>query len=213
MDPAVQSRIAEVLILESTSHMGSFIDSGDVAWCLHHFGRKLRGGIGGFDGRRFQPFKSAVFLVANSRFSSMSPRDLDDENQILAGGAAVATPYLFAQLEHLFRLNSRYLSVDGTVVRQPPRQLVNKAKLRAHQARVSQIKQAFVMYKYRNTSNLGRRLRRLDEKLRITARLSLLRNPAMHGELADAGFESKFLALMCAMFYYTEVIIVDSGTP
>ena len=112
--------------------------------------------------------------------------------------------YLLAQLEFLCRKKSRYLNEDGTIKRTIPAELRNKAHLRPSQTRVNRIEQAFVLYRYRNRTLVGKRLRLLERKLRIAERLGKIRNPVMHGELPDPAVEAKFFALLIAMFYYGE---------
>jgi hypothetical protein len=192
--------------VESAAHVGSLVDSGDVNWFIWNHARRLNGGVVGFDGRRYQPYKAAILLVSNEEFSSMLASDLDDWAQIRAGGSAIATAYLLAQLECLFRLHSRYLSQDGTVVRDVPKQISLKFGQPVPKIgrRVNRIEQSFALYLYRNHSELARRLRPLDRQLGLTSRLGMVRNTVMHGEAGDYGVEASFLALLCAMFYYEQ---------
>lgn len=202
--PPLKVHIAERLILESCGHMGSLIDSGDVSWYIYGFGRELQGAGKGFKGRRLQPQKAALLLIALLRFSSALPRDRNDFDQIRAGGGAMAAMYLLAQLEFLFRVKGRYLGKNGMIKRKVPQQLRKKAGFRSKQNRVNRIHQAFVLYLYRNRTALGKRLRSLEKNLGITKRLKTIRDPVMHGEMADPAVEAQFLALLVAMFYYSE---------
>ena len=85
-----------------------------------------------------------------------------------------------------------------------PQQLQNQAGIQLNQKQINQIHRAFILYLYRNRTPLGKRLRRLDRTLGIKNRLEKIRNPVMHGELADPGVEAKFFGLLIAMFYYAE---------
>ena len=205
MTPSLKTHIAERLIRESTSQIGTFSENGDVSWFIHNFGDDLRGGVRGFDDRRYQPFKAALLLVAAIEFSSILPTDRSDWDHIKAGGGAMAVTYLLSQLEFLFRLHSRYLETNGLICKDVPEQLRRKTDLRHYHKgwRVSQIHQAVVMYLYRNQHNLAVNLRRLNGDIGLVERLAYLRNPVMHGEMEDPGIEAKFLALLCAMFYYS----------
>lgn len=117
--------------------------------------------------------------------------------------------YLVAVLEFLCRVRGRYLGKDGVVKRAIPKQLHKKAGLRHNQqlhkkGPVNRIHQAFTLYLYRNSTPLGKRLRKLEKLLTITRRLEKIRNPVMHGELPDPSVEADFFALLIAMFYYAE---------
>lgn len=119
----------------------------------------------------------------------------------------MAAMYLLAQLEFLCRVNGRYLSANGTVIRPIPKQLRLKAGINQRKPKsVNRINQAFTIYLYRNQANLAKRLRSLDTKLRLEERLDSIRNPVMHGELPDPSVEANFLALFIAMFYYSDSI-------
>jgi len=196
--------IAEKLILESCSRIGSFAESGDVSWCIRSFARELAVAGIGFKGRRLQPLKAALLLSARLDYSSALPAARDDFDHIRAGGGAMATMFLMAQLEFLCRVKSRYLHRDGKVRREIPPQLLNKAGFKSKPSRVNRIDQAWVLCLYKNITALGKRLRILERKLQIAQRLGTLRNPVMHGEWPDPAFEAMFLALLVAMFYYSE---------
>lgn len=202
--PTVKVHISEKLILESCSRMGALVESGDVTWYILNFGRGLQGGAIGFKGRRLQPLKAALLLIAHSQFSSALPTDSDDCDHILAGGAAMSAMYLLAQLEFLFRVKGRYLDKDGTIKGKSPipHQLSKKASLQPNQRRVNRIYQAFILYLYRNRTLVGKRCQTLEKKLGIANRLRKIRDPVMHGELADPAFEAFFFGLLIAMFYY-----------
>lgn len=201
--PPVKVHIAEKLILESYSRMGALVESGDVTWYIHKFGRELQTSGSGFKGRRLQPLKAALLLTSLLQFSSALPPNRSDCDHIRAGGGAMATMYLLAQLEFLCRVKGRYLDKDGTIKRTMPQQLRKKAGLQPNQRRVNQIHKAFIVYMYRNTTALGKRLRILETKLGIAKRLQTIRNPVMHGELPDPAVEGKFFGLLLAMFYYS----------
>lgn len=203
--PVLKVHIAEKLILESCSHMGSFIDSGDVSRYVRSFGRELVSAGTAFEGRRLQPLKAALLLTAHLNFSSALPAARDDFDHIGAGGGAMAALFLLAQLEFLCRAKGRYLHRDGRVRREIPPQLLKKAGPGLKPRRVNRIDQAWVLYLYRNPTPLAKRLRMLEKKLEIAQRLGTLRNPVMHGEWPDPAFEGRFLALLIAMFYYSEV--------
>jgi hypothetical protein len=196
--------IAEKLILESCSRAGALVESGDVTWYINNFGREMRGSVSGFKGRRLQPLKAALLLTSLLQFSSALPPGRNDFDHIRAGGGAMAAMYLLAQLEFLCRLKGRYLHRDGTKRRTIPQQLRKKAGLQSNQRRVNRLHQAFVLYLYRNTTALGKRLRTLENKLAIAERLRRIRDPVMHGELADPAVEATFFGLLIAMFYYAE---------
>lgn len=115
----------------------------------------------------------------------------------------MAAMYLLAQLEHLCRVGSRYLEADGIVKRQPPPELRRRVFPQGTRSRVTGVDLAFTLLLYRNTTPLGRRLRALECRLHVAERLKAIRNPVMHGELADLAVEGSFLALLVAMFYYS----------
>jgi len=201
---ALKLHIAEKLIRESCNHFGAFGESGDVSWFLHFFAREVCGTVRGFKGRRSQPLKSALLLTSLSEFSAALPPDRSDFDHILAGGSAMAAMYMLGHLEFLFRIRGRYLRRDGTVRGKIPQQLQKKAGIQPNRKQISQIYQTFILYLYRDRTPLGKRLRRLDRTLGIENRLEKIRNPVMHGELADPGVEAKFFGLLIAMFYYAE---------
>jgi hypothetical protein len=198
----LKAHIAEKLILESCSRIGSFAESGDVTWYICKFGREVQDGGIGFTGRRIQPLKAALLLTAHSQFSSALSVHASDFDHILAGGQAMAAMYLLTQLEFGCRVKGRYLNEDGTIKRTIPASLGRKAKLRTSHKRVNRIEQAFCLYLYRNTTLAGKRLRTLDKKVGIANRLGKIRHPVMHGELPDPSVEAKFLGLLIAMLYY-----------
>ncbi|MFC2032226.1 hypothetical protein ACFLUS_02495 [Chloroflexota bacterium] len=198
----LKAHIAEKLILESCKRIGSFYESGDVTWYIRSFGRELRGDDVDFAGRRIQPLKAALLLIAHSQFSSALPLDREDFHHILAGGGAMSAMYLLAQLEFLYRKKGRYLKEDGTIKYTIPEQLCKKAELKANSKRVNRIEQAFILYLYRNTTSVGQRFRTLEKKLCITERFKNIRNHVMHGELPDPFVEGRFFGLLIAMLYY-----------
>lgn len=200
---ALKMHIAEKLILESCSHLGAFFDSGDVTWYLHGFARELQGTARGFRGRRLQPLKAALLLTSLSEFSSALPFDRSDFEHIKAGGGAMSAMYLLAHLEFLCRIKSRYLTRAGKVHQEIPQQLRKKAGINDRK-QVNQIHQAFILYLYRNRTPLAKRLHKLERALGIVDRLKKIRNPVMHGELADPSVEAYFLGLLIAMFYFSE---------
>ena len=198
----LKAHIAEKLILESCSRIGSLVESGDVTWYISKFGRELQGGGIGFKGRIVQPLKAALLLTAHSQFSSALSVYASDFDHILAGGQAMAAMYLLARLEFVCRVKGRYLNGDGTIKRKIPVSLVKKAKLNTGQRRVNRIEQAFCLYLYRNRTLAGKRLRALDKKVSIADRLRKIRHPTMHGELHDPSAEAHFLGLLIAILYY-----------
>jgi len=207
ISPSLKSHIAKTLIIESCNRMGAFQESGDVTWYIHGFAREFQDDGRDFTGRRIQPPKAALFLLVHSRFSSALPRDSDDFDHILAGGAAISATYLLAQLEFLFRGKGRYLNEDGTIKHAIPVRLCNEVGLRPNlkpntSDRVNGIDQAFKLYLYRNRTLVGKHLRILQKKLGIGERLKKIRHPVMHGELPDPTVEARFFALLIAMFYY-----------
>jgi hypothetical protein len=212
ISPSLKVVIAEKLIIESCSRIGAFQESGDVTWYICSFAREIQDDGDGFTGRRIQPLKAALLLLAASQFSHSLPRSANDTDQILAGGAAVSATYLLAQIEFLCRRNGRYLKDDGTIRRAIPLQVRKKAGLTTNarpntRDRVSQVHQAFCLYLYRNRTLAGRRLQILDRKLRIVARLRRIRHPVMHGESPDPAAEARFLGLLIAMFYYGDGLL------
>lgn len=130
----------------------------------------------------------------------------NDIDYILAGGGALAAEYLLSQLEYLFRMKSRYLDGNGIVIKLVPPQLVKKLGSRntSKGNRISQIKQAFILYLYRNRTPLANRLQSLEQKIKISDRLDYIRNPVMHGPLGDPAVEATFYSLLVSMFYYAE---------
>jgi len=206
LSPFLKVHIAERLIIESCNRIGAYQESGDVTWYIRSFAREMQDDGDGFTGRRIQPLKAALILLAASQFSHTLPHSANDTDQILAGGAAMSAMYLLAQLEFLCRKKCRYLNEDGTIKRAIPAQLRKKAglgdNLKLNTKRINQIHQAFCLYLYRNRTLAGRRLQILDRKLRIVARLKKTRHPVMHGELPDPAVEAKFFGLLIAIFYY-----------
>ncbi|MBI4285343.1 MAG: hypothetical protein HY670_05535 [Chloroflexi bacterium] len=165
--------IAEKLILESCSRKGSFCESGDVTWYIREFGRELKRHGDVFTGRRVQPLRAALLLLANLHFSSALPLNSSDCEHIRAGGGAMSAMYLLSQLEFLFRKKSRYLKEDGTIKRPIPVTLCVKAGLNngkrpkkpISNGRINNIDQALVLYLYRNNQLPAKRLKILEEKL------------------------------------------------
>ena len=212
LSPSVKFRIVETLILESCSHYGSFSESGDVSWFIWNFGRELDEDGTNIEGRSILPTKAALLLTAHSTFPGASSPNCDDLDYILGGGGAIAATYFLTRVEYLCRVKGRYLDSGGRIKKQIPTCYRNKWQLRANQSRINRIEQAFILYLYRNKTLAGTRLRILDnkfrsmKKLRIAERLARLRNPVMHGELGDPAVESRFLALLIAMFWYGEHI-------
>jgi hypothetical protein len=198
----VKLRIAEKLILESCSHVGSYASSGDDVWYIYNFAKELFNNYIGFNDRRTEPLKAALYLLSHIDYGRTSPDKRSDFDHICAGGGAMVAMYLMAHSEYLFRVQGRYLNENGSTRVKLPKQLINKASIRTSQKRINNIDQAFTIYLYRNQTILGKRLIMLDKKIGITVRLKRIRNPVMHGELADASSEAMFFGLMTAMFYY-----------
>ena len=44
----------------------------------------------------------------------------------------------------------------------------------------------------------------MTQTLEVARRLQMIRNPAMHGQLGDAGVEASFYGLLIAMFNHGE---------
>ncbi|MFH0914081.1 MAG: hypothetical protein V1849_02180 [Chloroflexota bacterium] len=80
----LKAHIAEKLILESCSRIGSFCESGDVTWYICNFGRELQDDGTVFTGRRIQPLKSALLLLAHLKFSGALPLKSNNFDHILA---------------------------------------------------------------------------------------------------------------------------------
>jgi len=206
ISPALKVHIADHLIRESCSHVGSFAETGDVSWYICNFGLGIQGTEDGFGGRRRQPLKAALFLTALESFSSAVPTDSDPLIHIKAGGGAMAAMYLLAQLEFHLRRTSRYLKPDGNVQKKLPPQLTRQISRKpSDQRRINNVDQALTIFLYRNRTPLAKSLGTLERDLRLTQRLRMIRHPTMHGELADPGSEARFLALIIAMFHYDEV--------
>lgn len=196
---SLKAHIAEKLILESCGRIGAFCESGDVTWYIREFGLELRDDGAIFTGRRIQPLKAALLLLAHMQFSSALPINSSDCDHIRAGGAAMSAMYLLAHLEFLFRKKSRYLYEDGTVKQPIPETLRKKHKIN-NKKRINNIDLALILYLYRNNS--AKCLQVLEKKLGIARRLKRVRHPIMHGELPDPGFEAMFFGLLTAIFYY-----------
>lgn len=195
--------------MESSPRIGGVAESGDVQWYLRNVAYDIRGFHGIFGDRRRQPLKAALLLTAISRFSSALPEG-NDFDHILAGGGALAAVYLLSQLEYLFRMKSRYLNEDGTVVRKLPPTLLNELSVNGNLNRINQIKHAFKIYLFYNSAPLARRLSALEKQISISERLGYIRNPAMHGPLGDIAVESSFYGLLISMFYYAERAMLSS---
>jgi len=198
----VKLRIAEKLILESCSHVGSYPSSGDDVWYIYNFAQELFNNYVGFDDRSTEPLKAALYLLSHIDYGRTSPDKRSDFDYICAGGGAMVAMYLMAHLEYLFRVKGRYLNENGSIKVKLPKQLIEKASIRKEQKRINNIDQAFAIYLFRNRTILGKRLIILDKNIGITGRLKRIRNPVMHGELADASSEAMFFGLMTALFYY-----------
>ena len=121
----------------------------------------------------------------------------------------MAALYLLSQLEYFFRMRSRYLDAEGTVIRPVPAQLRVLVPTANVGARISRIRDAFLMYVYRTPSPLARRLRLLERNLLVAQRLDQIRNPAMHGPLGDTSSEGRFYGLLLSMSYYSERTAVN----
>ena len=198
--------IAEKLLLESSPHVGSVTASVDVQWYLRNVAHDLQHDVGMVDYERVQPLKSALLLtvIAPPLLFMKCPEDDLDLYLILNGGAAPAALYLLSQLEYLFRVKGQYLDKEGQAIRKIPPQLCRKAGLSMNQTRISQIKQAFLIYLYRNPTPLAKRLGKLERRLKLSKRLARIRNPAMHGPLPDIAVEGRFYGFLISMFYYAE---------
>lgn len=196
--------VAHKLILECTPRVGSYWDNGDMHGFIHKFAHNVEWSLGNFDDRRSQALRSALLLVAHKNiFPGRPSRDID---VILKGGAAPASAYFLAMIEFFLRARSRYLNEEGELTRIIPNQLQARVKLHQNRIgfRVNQIQKAFHLYIYRNTEKPSSYLRDLQSKIKIDERLNLIRNPTMHGSLADPAAEAPFYALVVALFYYTE---------
>jgi len=199
----VKLRMAEILILESCSRIGAYTSTGDDRWYIYNFAQELfRNPVVGFDGRRTQPLIAALILLAHIDYGGMYPKKRGDLEHIYAHGGAMVAMYLMAHLEYLFRIKSRYLKEDGSIKNEIPKQARAKASIKPKQKRINNIEQAFILYLYRNVTLLGKRLKILEENIGIAKRLRKIRNPVMHGELADPSSEAMFFGLMTAMLYY-----------
>ena len=201
--PSLKSHIAKKLIIESCSHLGSYIESGDVSWYINCFARELCGDGIDFTGRRIQSLKAALFLLSHLDFSAACPPERSDIAHIYAGGGAMVAMYLLASLEFLFRRKSRYLKDNGTIKRTIPLEITKKTKLKSNSKYTNRIEEAFLLYIYRNRTLAGRQLRILEKKLGLSKRFAKIRNPVMHGELSDPSVEARFLGLITAIIYYS----------
>ena len=125
----VKLHIAEKLIVESTAHIGSIVESGDVTWFLWNVAHEMRPGQSLFDSRRASPIKSALLLAVAGETVATGSANGDDCGIIPGGGVALAALYLVTQREFLFRAKSPYLKDDGTTKREFPQQLRLKLSL------------------------------------------------------------------------------------
>jgi len=196
----VKLRMAEIIILESCSRIGSIFSTGDDRWYIHNFVNELSCNRSGFGDRSIIPLKSALYLLTYIDYGASTPDKRDDFNHICAGGGAMVAMYLMAHLEYIFRVNGRYLNTDGTIKVSIPTQLRKKVNIMKN--RVNNIDQAFTIYQYRNRTYLSKRLKLLDKRIGIKSRLRKIRHPVMHGELADPSSEAMFFGLLTAMFFY-----------
>ena len=69
---------------------------------------------------------------------------------------------------HKQRVKGQYLDEEGQAIRKIPTQLCHKAGLRMNQTQISQIKQAFLIYLYRNPAPLAKRLGNLERHLKLS---------------------------------------------
>lgn len=201
----VRVDVAEVLVRESLHQVGALMDSGDVTWFLLNFGRDLSGLSGDdyepFSGRRGRPLRSAILLVANS-ISGGPLESASDADLIASGGATVGSLYLLAQLEFYLRVKSKYLTFDGEVKTPLPQDLVAALGWGRTRKRVNQVDDALVIYLYENEDPVAMRIRDLNPAIGLRDRLALMRNPLIHGPLAESLTEGMVYALVLAMCYY-----------
>jgi len=196
--------VAYKLILECSPRVGSYFDNGDMHGFINKFAHNVAWSRGNFDDRRSNALRSALLLVAHkNRFPGRSSSDIDI---LLKGGAAPAAAYLLAMIEYFLRARSRYMNSEGELTRIIPNQLQQRVRLQRNKIgfRVNQIKNAFHLYLYRNVKKPASYLRDLQSRIKIDERLNLIRNPTMHGSLADPAAEAPFYALVVALFYYSE---------
>lgn len=199
--------VAHKLILECTPRVGSYFDNGDMHGFINKFAHNVEWSLGNFDDLRSNALRSALLLVAHKNmFPGRSPSDIDI---ILKGGAAPAAAYLLAMIEYFLRARSRYMNAEGELTRIIPNQLQQRVRLHRNSIgfRVNQIQKAFHLYIYRNAEKPSSYLRDLQSRIKIDERLNLIRNPTMHGSLADPAAEAPFYALFVALFYYTERVL------
>jgi len=124
---------------------------------------------------------------------------------------------LVSQFEYILRLKCRYLNQEGQIIRTIPKQLVKKAGLNKKkkdtkgriipskppkkQERINQINKVFILYTYKNTSHIAKRLAQLEKDLSLSKRLEF-RHLGAHGLWPDISVEGWLYGLIIAMFYY-----------
>jgi hypothetical protein len=207
--PKLKCHLAEKLILESCSHLGQLISSGDDHWFIYNFAQELKWNA--FN-RETQPLKAALILLAHVDYGATSPDKRSDYDHICAGGGAMVAMYLLAHLESLFRSFGQYLNYDGSFKQQYlktsgsgndlPLELIQYASIQPRWKRIDRIEKAFKLFLYKNETPIGRRMQLLEKTLTISTRLERMRNPVMHGELEDPSSEAMFYGLLTAFFYY-----------
>jgi hypothetical protein len=206
---ALKTGIAAKLIRESTSKLGIYSGNSDIGWYIQFASDDIGNNPKDLDFRRLPGLRSGLLMAALSAFGRFE-KGPDVLDRLLSGGNAMAAFYLFPQLEHLFRVGSNYLNQRGEITRPLSLDLLKQTGRKKRTGIIIGVEQAAKIFMYQRHSVGARQLRKLEREIGVSARLRLVRNPALHGETGDPGYESKFLALLWCLAFYGENSFADS---
>jgi len=207
--------ILDILLKSSSSDKSGFSVDKDNYDILNFVRAKLVETY--YQSRRVNPIRRCYDILF-----SFSP-----ENE---GLFALASMYLIAELEHILKKESKYLTIDGTIVRTIPKTLGKKLFSNNYKigTRINQIGDIIKIYCYRNNSKFASYLKSYDTKTKafikvrlkdvysiingkkikakyihtpIISRINTSRNQTMHGENSYLIGEIFFYLTLHSIYY------------
>ena len=207
--------LLDILLKSSGSNKSGFSVDKDNYDILDFVRQKLVGTY--YQSRRVDPIRRCYDIL----FS---------HNSATEGLFALASMYLIAELEYILKKESKYLNIDGTVIRIIPKSLGSKLFTNNYKIgkRINQIGDIIKIYCYRNKSAFSKYLKSFDKKTKafmkvrlkdaynsidgkrikakyihtdLIARINASRNQTMHGENSYLIGEIFFYLTLHSIYY------------
>ena len=148
--------LLEILLMSSSSDKSGFSVDKDNYDILDFVRQKLVSTH--YQSRRVNPVRRCYDILFNNNVATQ-------------GLFALASMYLIAEFEHILKKDSKYLAIDGKIIKTIPKSI----KINNHRIgkRVNQIGEILKIYCYRNNSEFATFLKSYDKKTKAFIRVRL----------------------------------------